>query len=173
MTNNYFSFKANDNVIHGTTMQNRQNWFLLLPEKKVISLISIHLAANASCNITYCPCSSFRLMVTFRAFSIAKSGIYEKSTTLQKYCLQWIYISLHFAKISIYSELINMLPVVSKLVFLVTKINFGSFEHLHILGEMVIDMYHNFFEGSNLIKRKDQVQGLPIILFLPSNPIIS
>ena len=66
-----------------------------------------------------------------------------------------------------------MLPVVSKLVFLVTKINFGSFEHLHILGKMVIDMYHNFFECSNLIKRKDQVQGLAITLFLPPNPIIS
>jgi hypothetical protein len=28
----------------------------------------------------YCPCSSFRLMLTLRAFSMDKSGMYRNST---------------------------------------------------------------------------------------------
>ncbi len=51
-----------------------------LPETKVTSLMRIHLAAKKSWIMMNCPCSSFRLMLTLRAFSMAKSGMYRNST---------------------------------------------------------------------------------------------
>ena len=55
------------------------------------------------------------------------------------------------------SKSIKCVPVISKFVFFIAKINFCLFEYLNILRKMIVYVYHNFIECSNVIKGKDQV----------------